>query len=348
MSENNLERILAFHELVLGKNDDYKKEKAREFNIDFDEYKRRIKGKEKELEFLVIMRSLKSILHLVAYDEGLSKVTKEFTSDYEITFRDGYKMLLEIKSTHESSKRIISGGNFENRLSFAKRNNLPLRFAICLNGYWGVFTSDYLKSKNFTLDSYDTMNEVGKKKSWLQSEFGTCSYVFPDKVEIISIYEKDTHNGLGIFYDEYGELIEYKILQSGKEIFKCDTNNRNLLFVLMCIEALQDELSRTKHDVQKQDGKTTVIEFNNQWPLYIPEYCFILARIKHMKTEFENKDDNLFYVAKTLEDEFDVFSVSYIRYALSTLVDNGLKLLVERDGLIYDFATFSKTFWKVK
>lgn len=348
MSENSLEKILAFHELVMGKSDDYKKEKANDFGIDFDEYKRRIKGKEKEAEFLIIMRSLKSISHLVAYDEGLSKITNEFTSDYEITFKDNYKILLEIKSSHELSKRIISGGNFEKRVEFAKRKQLPLRFAVCLGEYWGVFTSDYLKSKNFVLDCTDTMNEENIKKSWLQSEFGTCSYVFFNKIEIISIYEKNAKNGLGIFFEQYGELIEYRILQDGKEIIRCNKNNKSNLFVSMCVEAIQDELSKDNHYVYKNGNKIKIIEFNTRKPLLIPEYRFILSRINHLSFGHDSRDDDLFFVAKSSQEEFNNYSVSYIRFALSTLVDKGLKVFVERDGLFYKFSQFSKTFWNVK
>ncbi|MBQ7995525.1 MAG: hypothetical protein IJ247_04855 [Bacilli bacterium] len=348
MSESNLEKILAFHELVMGKSDEYKKEKAKDFNIDFEEYKRRIKGKEKEAEFLIIMRSLRSVSHLVAYDESLSKITNEFTSDYEITFRDNYKILLEIKSSHELSKRIISGGNFEKRLDFAKSKNMPLRFAVCLGGHWGVYTSDYLKSKNFVLDYSDTMNEDNLKKSWLQSEFGTCSYAFFNKIEIISIYEKNTKKGLGIFFEDYGELIEYRILQDGKEVFKCNKNNSTNLFVSMCVEAIQDELSKDNHYVYKNGNKTKIIEFNTRKPLLIPEYRFILSRINHLSFGHDSRDDDLFFVAKSSQEEFNNYSVSYIRFALSTLVDKGLKVFVERDGLLYKFSQFSKTFWNVK
>lgn len=46
-------KILDFHEQTLGKNDAEKVRIAQSQNIDFNEYKRRITGKEKELEFFI-------------------------------------------------------------------------------------------------------------------------------------------------------------------------------------------------------------------------------------------------------------------------------------------------------
>ena len=59
---------------------------------------------------------------------------------------DGYKMLLEVKHTDKDMYK-ISQGNLQNRIDFANRQNLPLRFAISLKGLWGLFTVDTLLEK---------------------------------------------------------------------------------------------------------------------------------------------------------------------------------------------------------
>lgn len=84
-----LDRILAFHTLVIGKQEIEKQRLAEIHKIDYEEYKRRIIGKEKEAEFLVILRALKAINHIEAYDEEVSKITDEKTSDYKVELSDG-------------------------------------------------------------------------------------------------------------------------------------------------------------------------------------------------------------------------------------------------------------------
>ena len=62
-------RILDFHEQTLGKSDEEKKIIAQEQGIDFNEYERRIIGKEKEFEFFVIMKALGSFKNIEPIDE---------------------------------------------------------------------------------------------------------------------------------------------------------------------------------------------------------------------------------------------------------------------------------------
>ena len=90
-NSNSFKDILDFHELTLGKSDSEKKVKAKELGIDFDEYKRRIIGKEKEMEFLIFMKSIASIRDIESIDEELSQRSKEYTSDFKVVFTDNYK-----------------------------------------------------------------------------------------------------------------------------------------------------------------------------------------------------------------------------------------------------------------
>ena len=54
----NLNKLLAFNQLVIDKTEDEKKRLALLFGIDYEEYKKRIVGKEKEADFIIILKSL--------------------------------------------------------------------------------------------------------------------------------------------------------------------------------------------------------------------------------------------------------------------------------------------------
>ena len=142
----DLNKILAFSQLAIDRTEDEKKSLARLLNIDYEEYKKRIVGKEKEADFIIILKSLEVLKHFEAYDEGLSHITGEYTPDFKIEMCDGYEMLLEVKHTDKEIFK-ISQGNLQKRKKFADRYNLPLKFAISLKGLWGLFTVETLLAK---------------------------------------------------------------------------------------------------------------------------------------------------------------------------------------------------------
>ena len=102
----DLNKLLAFNQLVIDKTEDEKKRLALTLNIDYEEYRKRIIGKEKEADFIVILKSFEVLKHFEAYDEGLSHITGEYTPDFKIEMIDGYKMLLEVKHTDKDIFKI--------------------------------------------------------------------------------------------------------------------------------------------------------------------------------------------------------------------------------------------------
>ena len=170
----DLNKLLAFNQLVIDKAEDEKKRLALSFDIDYEEYTKRILGKEKEADFIIILKSLESLKHFEAYDEGLSHITGEYTPDFKIEMCDGDEMLLEVKHTDKEIYR-ISQGNLIKRKKFADRHKLPLRFAISLKGLWGLFTVETLLEKKGKLTLDDFRGE--KVSFWLDIELTTCSYM---------------------------------------------------------------------------------------------------------------------------------------------------------------------------
>lgn len=69
----DLYKLLAFNQLVIDRPEDEKKSLALSLNIDYEEYKMRIVGKEKEADFIIILKSLDALI-----------ISKLMTKDYLI------------------------------------------------------------------------------------------------------------------------------------------------------------------------------------------------------------------------------------------------------------------------
>lgn len=221
----DLNKLLAFNQLVIDKTEDEKKSLAQSLNIDYEEYKKRIVGKEREADFIIVLKSLEALKHFEAYDEGLSHITGEYTPDFKIEMRDGYKMLLEVKHTDKEIFK-ISQGNLQKRKDFADRQNLPLRFAVSLKGLWGLFTVETLLEKKGKLTLGDFRGE--KASSWLDTELATCSYMFEKQVKIRSVYSTNHAKGMGIQFEPYGQLISYELYYGDKRIFRAKGKKKQI------------------------------------------------------------------------------------------------------------------------
>lgn len=341
---NTLKEVLAFHNLVINKKEEEKIEIAKLLKIDYDLYKKRIKGKEKEAELIVIMKSLGVLKHFDAFDEGLSNITDEFTSDFRIEMIDGYKMLIEVKHTDENSFK-ISKGNLNNRIRYAERHGLPLRFAVSIKGCWGLFTSETLQNKNGKL----TINDfVGKNSlSWFDTEFETCTYRFSKKITIKSSYSQNYENGLGCRFEPFGELILYEFYCDNKLIFKVDKNDTKYLHICFLLEYIHDIASNIDQKIDTVDGVTTIIEsLDNSLNLAIREYFFCIALINHTVDE----KNELYNFERAIDDKkFNYIDKKYIRAFLSQLSDLGVEIIVCKENLEeYTFEEYQKKFWTKK
>lgn len=346
-NKNNLssfKQILDFHEQTLGKSEDEKQDIAQSQAIDFDEYKRRIIGKEKEIEFLLIMKSVPVFSDIKLIDEEPSQLSGAKTPDYEVEFTDGYRMMLEVKHTGQDEYN-ISGGNLQKRIDYAASHGLHLRFAISIKGFWGLFTSDYIKSKKGKISIADYINDG--RNTWLDRELETCSYMFLKPLKIVSVYAAKTTKGLGVFFNPYGELISYELYCSNRLLFKVDKTDSSKLLHTFILETIQDRLSNISQEITTKENLTTIVEHNNTSPCQTyAEYLFIMAIIRHMIFTDQNRKDNIFLAAKEMGNK--VLPVEYIRLVMSDLSDLGIEIHCFKDGLGYRFEDYSSNFWTKK
>lgn len=336
--EVELQKLLAFHELTLDKTEEEKRTLADQHGIDYAEYKKRMVGKEKEAEFIVIMKSLGILKHFEAYDEGLSHITKEYMPDFKVEMNDGYKMLIEVKHTDKDVYK-ISQGNLQKRIDFAHAQGLPLRFAVSLKGFWGLFTSETLQEAGGKLTPDDFMGP--QSKSWLDTEFATCAYMFPQPIKLRSVYSKNHPKGMGIQFEPYGQLVSYELYCGGKRIFRVKGQDSSNLLHSIYLEALHDRVANIHQEIQEDGEFTVVTEYSDGEPLYIPEYEFLLSPIRHIHK------NGIHYTAQSVvrEHDFSYLSAEVLRYSLSQLVDCGMKIVVFKASAGYRFEDFRKNFW---
>lgn len=342
----DLDKLLAFNQLVIDRTEDEKKSLALSLDIDYEEYKKRIVGKEKEADFIIILKSLGALKHFEAYDEGLSHITNEYTPDFKIEMIDGYKMLLEVKHTDKDMYK-ISLGNLQKRIDFANRQNLPLRFAISLKGLWGLFTVDTLLEKKGKLILDDFRGE--KASSWLDIELATCSYMFQKQIRIKSVYSKNHPKGMGIQFEPYGQLISYELYYDNKRIFRAKGKGSRFIQHSIYLEALQDRVANTHQDIEHNGEFTIITEYTDtNVAQIIPEYEFVLAPINHLCKDINSERVNYNSQLAISEHGFNYLSVQMLRFILSELVDLGLDITVFRNNNGYKFKDYVENFWNKK
>lgn len=339
----DLNKFLAFNQLVIDKTEDEKMDLARLLNIDYGEYKKRIVGKEKEADFIIILKSLEALKHFEAYDEGLSHITGEYTPDFKIEMRDGYKMLLEVKHTDKEIFK-ISQGNLQKRKKFADRHELPLRFAISLKGCWGLFTVETLFAKKGKLTFDDFLGE--KASSWLDIELATCSYMFQKQVKIRSVYSTNHAKGMGIQIEPYGQLISYELYYGDKRIFRAKGKESKFIQHSRYLEALQDRVANINQNIEQRGEFTIITEFSDKSVInIIPEYEFVLSPIKHICKEINSKQIKYNSQLAISEREFNYLSVRMLRFFLSELVSLGLDIIVFINDEGYKFKDYAEKVW---
>ena len=339
----DLYKLLAFNQLVIDRPEDEKKSLALSLNIDYEEYKKRIVGKEKEADFIIILKSLDALNHFEAYDEGLSHITGEYTPDFKIEMSDGYEMLLEVKHTDKEIFK-ISQGNLQKRKGFADRQNLPLRFAISLKGLWGLFTVETLLEKKGKLTLDDFRGE--RASSWLDIELATCSYMLEKQIKIKSVYSTNHAKGMGIQFEPYGQLISYELYYDDKRIFRAKGKESRYILHSMYLEALQDRAANINQDIERRGEFTIITEYTNKNSShFIPEYEFVLASIKHMCKDINSKQIKYNSQLAIAEHDFKYLSVQVLRAILSELVSLGLDIIVFRNNTGYKFNDYAELFW---
>lgn len=338
MSDFN--KILAFQQIMPYLNKEQKEDLANVLSMDLQEIERRLVGKIKEDEFVLILLFMEVCKSITGFDEGVSQLLKTATSDLLIELKNGKKFMLEIKHT-DKEKYSISSGNLQNRVDYAHKYGLELYFAISIKGYWMMFDETYLLQKGGKIDFSDLT------KSKLDEILDCVSYIFPKSIRIKSVYSTTSVKTTGIQFEPYGKLVSYELYYGDKRIFRVKGKNSPFIGYTMLLEALQDRLSMDTQKVE-QVGEFTIINesFSNDFNM-ISEYKFLLAPIEHTAYEGNEKYTAHTYVEKAKEDSSLLkmrFQLGHVRGMMKYLADEGVDLMYTKNNLIYPLKSQNKRF----
>lgn len=330
MSDFN--KIVAFQQMMPYLNREKQEELAVTLGMDLQEIEKRLVGKNKEDEFILILLFMDVCKSITGFDEGVSQLLKTATADLLIELKNGNKFMLEIKHT-EKEQYSISMGNLQKRIDYATKYNLDLFFAISIKGYWMLFDAEYLKEKHGKINISDAI------KSRLDEILGCMSYMFPQKIRIKSVYTSNEKiKSTGIQFEPYGKLVSYELYYDDRRIFRVKGKNSPYIGYSMILEALQDRLSMDTQTIT-QSGDFTIINesFSSEFNV-ISEYKFMLATIEHTVYDDTNKYTAHIYLEKAKENKqlLDMrFRLEHVRGMMQYLADNGVEMMYVKNNNIY-------------
>ncbi len=331
MSDFN--KIIAYQQIMPYLNKKQQEDLAKTLGMNLQEIEKRLVGKNKEDEFVLILLFMEVCKSITGFDEGMSQLLKTATSDLLIELKNGHRFMLEIKHT-DKEQYSISMGNLKKRIDYASTYDLELFFAISIKGFWMLFNSKYLIKKNGKIDFSDLT------KSKLDELLGCISYIFPKNLRIKSVYSiNESVKSTGIEFYPYGKMVSFELYYGSKKIFRVKGENSLYIGHIMILEALQDRLAADTQTIE-QSGDYTVINesFSNDFNS-ISEYKFLLATIEHTV----NNEDRVKYTAHTYIEKAKENSslldrrirLEHIRKIIQYLVDNGIDIMYIKNNSIY-------------
>lgn len=329
MSDFN--KVLAFQQMMPYLNKEQQEELANTLDMDLQEINRRLVGKNKEDEFVLILLFMEVCKSITGFDEGVSQLLKTATSDLLVELKNGNKFMLEIKHT-DKQRYAISMGNLQKRIDYAEKHGLELFFAVSIKGYWMLFNADYLKGKNGKIEVSDMT------KSKLDEVLGCVSYIFPKDLRIKTVYSASSKKTIGVKFEPYGEMVSYELYYKNKKIFRLKGQNSKYLFYTIVLEALHDRLANDTQKIE-QVGDFTIINesFSNDFNM-ISEYKFLLSPIEHTVNDDNERLTAHTYIEQAKVDENILKQRLYpahIRMTIQNLVDNGVEIMYMKNNLIH-------------
>lgn len=331
MSNTPMEKIKSYHSIKSFLNEGQRVEVAQMLNLTEEDLNRRLDGKEAEYEFLLSSYLMGNIKHIIAFEEGISRLTNTTTADFLIVTNNGKRLIIEVKSTDNTSWK-ISKKVFQEKKEFAEMMNGELYFAIRIKGHWLLLSGDYVETKNYKI-------EIG---SYLDSELhilGSMDFIFRDKLIIKSVYTRDEKRSLGIQNTDHGYLERYTIETNKKTIFKISPSTKDKIYISFALEAIQDSASNHSQEIiDLGKGRTLVIEElmeDCQFALF----HLLLAPIKHIiNSNLELNYEFSTYIAEIVDSNNGQFiNKEQIGYVLALLHKSGVDIHVVIGGKIYRF-----------
>ncbi len=200
--------------------------------VDSKSFEDRIKGLEREYEFIGDLYICNVCKDIIPIDEEFTTNIGEKSCDAIITLKNDKKIMVEIKSTSKDEYS-ISSGNFNSRVEWARKNGYELYFAINLFNYWALYSADQLIQWNRKI----TLNNF--PESLLSEVFNIVYFMSTNKIKFISTYSSNSsHENLGIKDIETDSYLIKEEFYVNDELVKevTTTDNNGLPLVLLSAE----------------------------------------------------------------------------------------------------------------
>jgi len=327
---NSIEMIKAFHSIKSFLNEQDQKLLVQKLGLTKDDLEIRMKGKDDEIEFILMLYLLRSCKNMVGFEEGVSALTGTYTPDLLVELQNGEKIFIEIKSTNEKKYK-ISKGNFDNRVKFTKDFGYPLYFAIKLKGFWMLFDSDYMLSRHLKIDISCF------KYSKLDKITGNRKFAFPKELRISTYYSKSSNKNIGIGFEPYGKLVKYSLFFGDKLLFTIDKNSEKQIGLTFLLEGLQDSMSNQEQKISHLSEDITQIEEK-----FIREYTqidsgtLLQAPIKHILNDNGNMTDlNAYFRDIASSTKRNLIFAEKFHEAIFYLIELGVPILEVKGEFIY-------------
>lgn len=330
MTNTPMEKIKAYQNIKTFLTKEQRTEVATLLNLTEEDLGRRLDGKEAEYNFLLRCYLLGHIEDIVAFEEGVSRLTNTVTTDFLFITKGGRRLAIEVKSTDKETWK-ISQKVFQQKRQFADLLNAELYFAIRINGYWLLISGTVVQNKSYKI----------RFEQYVESEFhilGEKSFNIESGITITSVYNQNPHNTIGIQHPDFGYLEKYKISKGTTELFKITYSTRDKLFLSFIFEALHDAASTQHQEIHSLgQERTTIIEKLTANTL-ISLSLFLIAPIKHILTDLNYTHDFATYVTEIV-DKKDNYSITedHTMYALGLLSNAGVEIQEIRGLDIFDF-----------
>ncbi|MBN2790123.1 MAG: hypothetical protein JXR69_08030 [Candidatus Delongbacteria bacterium] len=283
---NDVEKLVAFNNVRSYLNQEDQKYLLSKLSIDQTNLTHRLRGLNVQNEFFTIQHLLGSCNDILSFDESTSVLTKSYSPDSCLVLKNNQKMFVEIKSKDEFEFK-ISGGNLQKRIDFANNFGYKLYFAVKLKSFWGLYSSEYLKSKNGKLKfPEDYLN------SEFETMFGSKLIILPKGIKVKSFYSKTEDSLMQIRHENFGNLYKYQFFFNDNLIFDINKSNENEAAISIILEALHNEMSNQSQNIEDLgNGETLITEMLTDNTFFY-DYSFLLAPINHAQSDLGFIMDN--------------------------------------------------------
>jgi len=321
---NDVNKVKAYNDIKSYLTDVQRSELLRWLGLDLANLPPRLRGFNVESEFFTILHFLQSCKHMISFDEAAPILTQSYTPDCCLVLKNEEKIFVEIKSTDKPIYE-ISGGNLQKKIGFAKEFGFELFFAIKHdNGLWGLYSSDYLQSKNRKL-SYQEDYSYSKFKKM----FGSQLIHIPKGIKIESYYSLDKKPLAGIAHPFFGNLFLYKFYFQDLLILEVKEENEIDAHYSQILEALQDAMSNQFQMEEKIDEKTIIVTEKLLEDTFFDDYVFLLSSINHLLNNSNCMFDPTDFYKLLIEKRGDTsFGRDHVYAAIQFMQKNGVPITI--------------------